>query len=369
MKTEETYLEINLNALKNNILFLKSHLKPTTQFLAVVKASAYGLEAAPLAKYIEQHALADYLAVAYTSEGKILRQAGINMPILVLHPQIAHFYEIIQLNLEPLLYSRRIFSSFIEYAKEQKLHSFPIHLKCNTGLNRLGFSLTEIDFVLSEVIPHEVLRIKSVMSHLAASEDLSEQTFTLSQIKNFKEFQKKINQQLPYKVTYHICNTSGILNYPEAQFDMVRSGIGMYGFANDSLWQKKLIPVASLKSIISQIHTLKKGDSIGYNRSYIAQKTTRTATIPIGHADGINRIYGKEKGFVFINNQKVFVIGNVCMDMLMVDVSEVDCNEGDEVIIFDKNHTAEQLAENAGTISYELMTSMSHRIKRIYVEK
>ncbi|MDO5609148.1 MAG: alanine racemase [Capnocytophaga sp.] len=369
MKTEETHLEINLTALKHNILFLKKRLHATAKFMAVVKASSYGGDAVPIASYIERQHLADYFAVAYTSEGRALRQAGVSLPIVVLHPQPVNFEEITTLKLEPVLYCTRILELFSEYAKSRNLVKYPVHLKCNTGLNRLGFSLDEIAKNLASIAHDNSLKVVSAMSHMAASEDLSEREFTLLQVQKFVKFQEVINENLPNKVMYHMCNTSGILNYPQAQFDMVRSGIGMYGFANDADLQKNLVPIGALKSVISQIHTLKAGDSLGYNRGFIAQETTRTATIPVGHADGLNRIYGKGKGFVFVGGKKAPVLGNVCMDMVMVDVTNIDCKEGDEVIVFDKNHTAEQLAENAGTISYELITSMAHRIKRIYIEE
>ena len=244
-----------------------------------------------------------------------------------------------------------------------------MHLKCNTGLNRLGFDLNEIDGVLALLKNNTTVTVKTAYSHLAASEDMNEKEFTENQIKTFIAFQEKLNKTFSHKVIYHQCNTSGILNYAHAQFDMVRCGIGMYGFANDAQIQQYLTPIMTLKSVISQIHTLQVGDSLGYNRGYIADHITKTATIPVGHADGINRIYGKGKGFVFINGKKAPIIGNVCMDMILVDVTNIPCEEGGEVIVFDKDHTAETLAESAGTISYELITSMAHRIKRVYIEE
>ena len=369
MKTEETVLEIDLNALERNIQYLKSRLKPTTWFLAVVKASSYGNNSQAIATHIQKKKLANYFAVAYTSEGIALREAGITLPILVLHPQPIHFDAILKYELEPTLYSQRITHLFLEYAKEHKLNKYPVHLKCNTGLNRLGFDISEIDEVLNLLKDNSAVKVKTAYSHLAASEDMNEDEFTKNQIKAFVAFQDKINKALPHKVIYHQCNTSGILNYPQAQFDMVRCGIGMYGFANDTKLQPYFTPITTLKSVISQIHTLQIGDSLGYNRGYIADHITKTATIPVGHADGINRIYGKGKGFVFINGKKAPIIGNVCMDMILVEVTDIACKEGDEVIVFDKEHTAEVLAESAGTISYELITSMAHRIRRIYIEE
>lgn len=365
----ETILEINLSDLEKNIRFLKSKIQPETLFLAVVKASSYGNNAQKIASFIQKKNLADYLAVAFCSEGVALREVGVHLPTIVLHPQEAHFQQIIENNLEPVLYSPRILQLFLNFAETNNLVDYPIHLKCNTGLNRLGFSLENIDKALVLLAENKNVRVKTAFSHLVASEDRNEKEFSENQIVTFLKFQEKITKNIRPKVLFHMCNTSGILNYPNAHFDMVRSGIGMYGFANDPDFQRNMTPIGTLKSIISQIHTLEAGESLGYNRSFKATQKTRTATIPVGHADGINRIYGKQKGFVYVNGERAFIIGNVCMDMLMVDVTDVDCEEGDEVILFSPTFSAEVLAENAGTISYELITSMSHRIKRLYIEE
>ena len=208
------------------------------------------------------------------------------------------------------------------------------------------------------------IKVASIFSHLAASDDENENAFTLQQIEAFKNVSKELKNQLDYTPFLHLCNTSGLLNYPEAHFDMVRSGIGLYGFGNNSEIDKHLKPISTLKTCISQIHSLKKGDSLGYNRAFIAKKNTKTATLPIGHADGINRAFGNQKGFVFVNKQKAYIIGNVCMDMIMIDVTDINCQEGDEVVVFDATHNATDLAENVNSISYELITSVSQRIKR-----
>jgi alanine racemase len=202
---------------------------------------------------------------------------------------------------------------------------------------------------------------------LAASEDLNEKEFTLNQIEKFKSIAENITKVMGYKPLLHICNTSGILNYPEAHFDMVRSGIGLYGFGNSEKENKNFKPIGTLKTIISQIHEIEKGESVGYNRAFKTEAFLRTATLPIGHADGIGRQYGKGKGFVIINNKRAHILGNVCMDMIMVDVTNIDCEEGDEVLVFGPNSTAENLAETANTISYELITAISQRVKRSYI--
>lgn len=363
---QETTLEIDLTALKKNIAFLKSKLTPNTKFLAVVKAYSYGHNAEPLALFLQNEANVDYFAVAYSYEGIALRKAGITNPILVLHPLPIHFKDIIDNCLEPNLYSKRILNEFIAIAEKEKQQNYPVHIKFNTGLNRLGFNESETANIITTAQKTTAIQLKGLLSHLAASEDPNEKKFTLNQINSFKRIANTITSKLNITPMLHICNTSGILNYPEAHLDMVRSGIGMFGFGNNPIYKNKLTPIATLKTVISQIHTIKKGESLGYNRKFIANSPMQTATLPLGHADGLSRIYGKGNGFVFINNKKAAVLGNTCMDMIMVDVTDIKCNEGDEVIIFGKNHSAEDLAESAGTIAYELLTDMSQRIKRVF---
>lgn len=366
-KVKETILEINLSHLTHNYNYLKSKIPAHTKLLAVVKARSYGSESTIIAKHLEKIG-ADYFAVAYTEEGIKLRQTGIVTPILVLHPQPINFESIIKYNLEPNLYSARVLNKFIEVAQSLEQQEYPIHLKFNTGLNRLGFGSIDIPSIVQLLKNTSAIKVTSLFSHLAASEDHNEKEFTQTQISDFVKISEQMTQGLGYQPILHQCNTSGILNYPEAHFDMVRTGIGIYGFGNEDVFDTELKPVAALKSIISQIHQLKPGETLGYNRAFVANQITKSATIPIGHADGINRIYGNQKGFVTINGQKAYILGNVCMDMIMVDVTNIDCNEGDEVIIFDHTIKASELAENAGTISYELITSISTRIKRCVID-
>jgi len=362
---QETVLEIDLKALKHNFEFLKSRIKPKTKFLAVVKAFGYGSDAVEIAKYL-QDLNVDYFAVAYTNEGIALREAGISKPILVLHPQLVNLKILIDNCLEPSLYSSKILNEFIEVTKVEKQLNYPVHIKFNTGLNRLGFKPNEVDFISNSLKNTSSIKIKSIFSHLAASEDLDEKEFTLNQIHSFNSIVTDFEKEFGYKPWLHMCNTSGILNYPEAHFDMVRSGIGLYGFGNSEKENKNLKPIASLKSVISQIHNIEKGESVGYNRGFKSGSPQKSATIPIGHADGIGRQYGNGKGFVIINGEKAPIIGNVCMDMVMVNVTNIECKEGDEVIIFDSNNTAEKLASTANTISYEMITSVSQRVKRVF---
>jgi len=356
-------LHINLANLTHNYTYLRSKIKPETKFLAVVKAIAYGSDAYRIAKHLENLGV-DYFGVAYAEEGVALRKNGITTPILVLHAQPENYEQIIEYNLEPNLYSIRTLNLFSSTCVDKKIRNYPVHIKFNSGLNRLGISSNQTPEVLS-YIDKGSLKIASLFSHMAASEDASEKEFTLQQIENFNAFQQQLLPALKTKPLLHQTNTSGILNFTSAHFTMVRSGIGLYGFGNDAEFDKNLKPIASLTAKISQIHNLNKGDSLGYNRAFTALKAMKTATITIGHADGIDRIYGNEKGYVIINNCKAPILGIVCMDMLMVNVTDIECNEGDTVIIFDETYTANNLAEAVGTISYELITGIGPRVKRI----
>ncbi|MGV8813673.1 MAG: alanine racemase [Gelidibacter sp.] len=363
-KAQETVLEIDLSALKHNFEYLKSRLNKNTKFLAVVKAFAYGNDADEIALFL-QNLDVDYFAVAYTNEGVALRNAGVTKPILVLHPLPIGFENLIKHGLEPSIYNAKVLHEFLQVASDKKQKHYPIHLKFNTGLNRLGFSEDDIERLYSKVNTSEAVEVKSIFSHLAASEDLKEKEFTLQQIASFKTITEKFTTIFGFQPMLHLSNTSGILNYPEAHLDMVRSGIGLYGFGNSEKENKHFRPIASLKSVISQIHEIPEGETVGYNRAYKSKSLMRTATIPIGHADGIGRQYGNGKGFVIINEKKAPIIGNVCMDMIMVNVTDINCEEGDEVIVFDALHTAENLASCANTISYELITAISQRVKRV----
>ena len=361
MPVKETVLEIKLKNLKGNFEFLKSKINPATKFMAVVKAFSYGSDSVLISKELENIG-ADYLAVAYTSEGIELRENGIRLPILVLHPQEEDFENIINYSLEPSIYSFRILDLFLKVLKYNNIEQYPYQIKFNTGLNRLGFIIEDIDKLFSLIKNNTP---KYIFSHLGASEDLSEKDYTNAQILLFESIANTLEQKLGVKLKKHLVNTSGILNYSNYQFDMVRSGIGLYGYGNDLKFKKDLKPILSLKTVISQIHYLSNGDSVGYNLGYTAKSNITIATLPIGHADGIGRLYGKEKGEVLVNDKMAKIVGNVCMDMIMVDVSNINCKEGDEVIIFNvDSYTAEFFAGKACTISYELIASLSRRIKR-----
>lgn len=355
-------LEIDLAALDHNVRYFKKKLPSKTKLLAVVKAFSYGLDAIEISKHLEKQQI-DYFAVAYTEEGVFLREAGVKTPILVLHAQPANYETLISNQLEPNLYSSYTLQAFSKLATAKKLQEYPVHLKFNTGLNRLGLAPNDLPEI-SKHIENTAIKVVSIFSHLAASEDPNEKEFSLRQIEAFKNCTAQICSLIKHKPILHMSNTSGILNYPEAHFDMVRLGIGMYGFGNDAKETAALQNVGSLKTLISQIHEIKKGETLGYNRAFIASEPTKTATLPIGHADGIHRSLGNGNGSVKINNQHCPIIGNVCMDMIMVNVTHVKCKEGDEAIVFDSQQMVANLAEKSDTISYEIITGISQRIPR-----
>lgn len=364
-KTHETVLEINLNAISHNLNFFKSKLKPATKMMVMVKAFGYGNGGFEIAKLLEHHKV-DYLGVAFADEGISLKNLGILLPIMVMNPENTSFPAIIQHQLEPEIYSLKGLRSFTKIAEQKKLKHFPIHIKLDTGMHRLGFEANTIDDLIIALKGNQTIQIKSILSHMATSDDLKQKDFAHSQIDLFEKLSSKLMTELQIKPIRHILNTSGISNYPESQFDMVRLGIGLYGVSNDDEEQKYLENVGTLKSIISQIRTIPAGESVGYGRRFMAEKSTKIATIPIGYADGISRGWGNGVGFVTIKNEKATIVGSVCMDMLMVDVSGIDCKEGDAVVIFGESPTVNYIAQKLSTIPYEILTSISQRVKRVF---
>ena len=364
-KTHETVLEINLNAISHNLNFYKSKLKPETKLMVMVKAFSYGNGGFEIAKLLEHHKT-DYLGVAFADEGISLKNAGITLPIMVLNPENTSFSAIIQHGLEPEIYSIKGLNAFLKIAAQKKLENYPIHIKLDTGMHRLGFEQNNINELIFTLKENKFVKVKSILSHLATSDDLLHKDFALSQIAFFEQLSSKLMSELKIKPIRHILNTSGISNFPQAQYDMVRLGIGLYGVSNDREEQKFLENVGTLKSIISQIRTIPAGDSVGYGRRFVAEKPTKIATIPIGYADGISRHWGNETGFVTINNKKAKIVGSICMDMLMVDATEIKCKEGDPVVIFGESPTVIYIAEQLKTIPYEILTSISQRVKRVF---
>jgi Alr-MurF fusion protein len=364
-KKHETVLEINLNAISENLNFFKAKLLPTTKIMVMVKAFGYGNGGFEIAKLLEHHKV-DYLGVAFADEGIALKNAGIETKIMVLNPENSSFASIIQHQLEPEIYSIKGLLAFLKIAEQKVLSSFPIHIKLDTGMHRLGFEEEHLDELISILKGNKTVEIKSILSHMATSDDGKHYVFAMSQIALFEKLSARLMTELNINPIRHILNTSGISNFPKAQYDMVRLGIGLYGISNDSEEQKQLANVSTLKSIISQIRTIDKGESVGYGRRFIAEKTTKIATIPIGYADGISRHWGNSVGYVLINNEKAPIVGSICMDMMMVDATEIECHEGSEVIVFGKNPTINRIAEKTNTISYEILTSISQRVKRVF---
>ncbi len=364
-KTHQTVLEINLNAITHNLNYYKSKVNPTTKIMVMIKAFGYGSGSFEIAKLLEYHKV-DYLGVAFTDEGIALRNADIFVPIMVMNPEPNSFSALIANGLEPEIYSIKELKSFKSNLEKLGRKNYPIHIKLDTGMHRLGFEEKDIheltDFLSDN---REFFEIKSIFSHLSGSDSEKFRDFTLHQFEIFKKISDFIKKELKINPICHISNTSGISNYPQLQMDMVRLGIGLYGISNDESEIKFLENVGTLKSVILQIKEIEKGESVGYSRGFIAEKPTKTATIPIGYADGIPRALSN-KGYVLINNQKAPIIGNICMDMLMVDVTEINCNEGDSVIIFGENPNVTEIAKNINTIPYEILAGISHRVKRVF---
>lgn len=356
-------LELKLSACRYNYRYFRSLLEPSTKLLVLVKANAYGHGAVEFASMMQKEG-ADYLAVAYPVEGIELRRAGISLPILVLTAGTDYYNEIIDSRLEPSIpnmYSLRLFCEMLE---KRGITDYPVHIKLDTGMHRLGFMTSEIPELTAFLKDCKFVRVKSIFSHLAAAEDPDSDDFTLGQIQMFEANAGKIVDEIGYKPMLHILNSAGIERFPQFQHDMVRLGIGIYGIS--ALPGVKLSPVASLKCKILQIKHLKPGDgTIGYGRhGVIAPEGTTIATIPVGYADGIDRHLGCGRASFSLNGHRVPTIGNICMDMCMLDITGVDAKVGDTVTIFGDDPTVSELAEILGTIPYEIMTSIPRRIDR-----
>lgn len=370
-KTHQTRLEVNLNAMLENYNYFRSIIQPNVKIMIMVKAFSYGSGSFEVANLLQFHQ-ADYLAVAYADEGIDLHKADISLPIMVMNPELEALDSIIAHQLEPEIYSFKILKE-LETLLNSRAHPLNkpigIHIKIDTGMHRLGFMPNEIDDLIKHLQLNPKIVIKSVFSHLAASDDPQFDDFTNKQIADFENCSNKIQKAFKYHITIHIANSAAITRFPNAQFDMVRLGISLYGVASDPEIQNHLQVVSRLKSIISQIKTIDKGDSVGYNRAFIADKEMKIATIPIGYADGFDRRFSKGKATLLVNNKSCKIIGNVCMDMCMIDISNVEAKEGDEVLIFGDSPSIQEIAKSIGTIPYEILTSISSRVKRIYIQE
>ena len=368
-KVHLTVLEINLNAIVHNLRVYQQMLQPTTKIMAMVKALSYGSGGAEIASILQYHKV-DYLGVAYVDEGIELRKAGISLPIMVMNPEETTFDLIAEYNLEPEIYSFEVLRKFDKFLKRAALKNYSVHVEIETGMNRLGFEIEDIPKLASFINSTNSFKIQSVFSHLVASEEKEQDAFTKQQFDDFKKSGEQLQQMLGYPVISHIANSAAIVRHPELQMDMVRLGIGLYGIDTTGNHQQDLETVATLKSTIAQIKYLKAGESVGYNRKGIVSKDTVIATIRIGYADGYSRKLGNGIGKMLVKNTLAPVIGAVCMDMTMIDVTGIaGVREGDDVIIFGNGLPVQRVAEWAQTIPYEIMTGISQRVKRVYYEE
>ena len=366
-KKHQTVMEINLSAMVHNLNHYRQQIKPETKLMAMVKAFSYGTGSVDVARIL-QFRRVDYLAVAIADEGVELRNAGIDLPIVVMNPEEHSFSTMIENRLEPNIYRFSLLRSFEEAVRRSATTSFPVHIKIDTGMKRLGFdSADEIADLAEYIRTRDTLYIRSVFTHLAVSEDYKNDNFTYHQFNLFLSLSKIISSLFDYKILLHILNSAGIERFPEMQLDMVRLGIGLYGASAGQSAQLKT--VATLKSTISQIKTVQPGETVGYGRSFVANRLTRIAVIPIGYADGYSRKLGNGVGSVLINGQSAPVVGTVCMDMCMADVTTVDCREDDMVILFGEGQSVGKVAGWMGTIPYEVLTTVGPRVKRIYFEE
>jgi alanine racemase len=364
-KFHETILEINLNNLVHNLNYFKSLLKPGTRIMGMVKAFSYGSGSFEIANVLQYHNV-DYLAVAYADEGVELRKAGINIPIMVMNPEENAFDTMIKYQLEPEIFSFRALRLLEKSIRNNALPQnkpVKIHIKLDTGMHRLGFAEEEIEELIKKVKKNKLLLIQSVFSHLATSDKPEFDYFTKEQISNFERMSEPFSRSFSHEIIKHIVNTAGIKRFPEAHFDMVRLGIGLYGIEDK---ENDLNNVVTFKSSVSQIKQVKKGESVSYNRSWMADKDTTIGIVAVGYADGLMRNLGNGKTSLWIKGQEVPILGDICMDMCIIDLTGIKATEGDEVIIFNDKHKVCELAEKAGTISYEILSRISTRVKRVY---
>lgn len=364
-RNHETVLEINLTALVHNLNYFKSLIDPNTQLMVMVKALSYGTGVYEIANVLAYHQV-DYLSVAYVDEGIELRKAGIQLPIMVLSPHESELSIALDYQLEPEIYSLEIFRALIKEVAPEQLRETKIHLCIDTGMRRLGFQETEISELIGLLQAHQEIDVAAIYTHLVGTDEAIHDDFTHQQVERFKAITDRILPILPHTPLLHVLNSGGIQRFPDYQFDMVRLGIGLHGIGVAPKDQKHLRPIARLKTTVSQVKHIKKGESIGYSRAGVAKKDGKTATISIGYADGLNRLLSNGKGVFYINGKPVRTMGNVCMDMTMLDVTDMPVKEGDEVIIFDEEHTVIDIAKELHTIPYEVLTSVSQRVKRIF---
>jgi alanine racemase len=362
-KVHETILEVNLDAIVHNFNYYRSLLLPDTKLIAMVKAFGYGVGASELAKTLQEHRC-DYLAVAVADEGAELRKEGISIPILVMNPEQSSFNLLLDNLLEPEIYSFRLLETLIKETGRRGITSYPVHIKIDTGMHRLGFQPADVPEIGRIIRQQSGLVVRSVFSHLAGSDSPAFDDFSHKQAHTFRQAAEALEAELEYKLFKHILNSAGIERFPHYQMDMARLGIGLYGVSLSAA--KHLQHVATLRTTILQIQNIPAGDSIGYSRMSCAARDSRIAIIPIGYADGLDRRLGNGVGEVWINNCFCPLIGNICMDTTMVDVTDAEAREGDSVIVFGEAYPISRLSDKLQTIPYEILTSISPRVKRVY---
>ncbi|MBA2610345.1 MAG: bifunctional UDP-N-acetylmuramoyl-tripeptide:D-alanyl-D-alanine ligase/alanine racemase [Bacteroidetes bacterium] len=369
LKSHDTVFEINLNKLINNINYYRSLIAPNVKLMCMVKAMGYGSGGAEIAKTL-QHIGVNYLAVAYADEGVELRQSQITLPIMVMSPEDDALEDIINYQLEPEIYSFKVLHAFVKKLDALGItEPYPVHLKIDTGMHRLGFEEKDLEALVLELKNLPQLKVRSVFSHLVGTDNSNLDDFTNEQMRVFEKVFSAIELVLGYSVLKHICNSGGITRFKNAHYNMVRLGIGMYGIGVNGAEQAQLENVGSLITRISQIKNVSASQTVGYNRNGKLDKETKIATIPIGYADGFNRLLGNGNHGVYINGKFCKTIGNICMDMCMVDISHINCHEGDEVIIFENTEQINAMAAALNSISYEVLTNVSARVKRVYVQE
>ena len=362
MHTHRTVFEIDLDAIAHNLNYFKKLLKPRTGIIAMLKASGYGSGTHEIANICQYQRVA-IIAVAFPDEGIELRRSGIKTPIIIMNPEDESFVAMIENNLEPQIYNFQSLKSFNEAAGTTESKPYPIHIKLDTGMHRSGFLSSEMDLLLDTLKQCENIRVKTIFSHLASADEPEQDDFTLQQLSLFEEMSSTIMANFTYKIKRHILNSAGIERFPKYQFDFVRLGIGMFGISSIG---KKLVPVGTLSSSIIQIKNIEAGQTIGYSRSGVAKKESIIATVPIGYADGLRRILSNGAGKLWVNGKLAPIIGNVCMDMCMIDITNIKAKEGDKVEVFGKNLLVSKVAKWMQTIPYEVLTGISKRVKRTY---
>ena len=366
LRVHETTLHVNLDALAGNLNYYRSFMKPETKMVCMVKASAYGAGSVEVAKTLQDRGV-NYLAVAVADEGAELRRAGITAGIIVMNPEMTAFKTLFDYELEPEVYNFKLLDALIKAAEKEGIQGFPVHIKLDTGMHRLGFD-PRLDLpALIDRLHHQTSVIpRSVFSHFVGSDSPDFDDFSARQFALFDEASKTLQAAFPHKILRHICNSAGIERFPERHLDMVRLGLGLYGI--DPIDNRSLQNVTTLRTTILQIRECPKGDSVGYSRRTVLERDSRIAAIPIGYADGLNRHLGNRRGYCLVNGQRADYVGNICMDVCMIDVTDIPCHEGDSVEIFGDHLPVTELSDRLGTIPYEILTGISERVKRVYFQ-